>query len=114
MGPVFSRARRARVAAVLASAAVLAVMTTVSGVATSTAGSPPPATPSITKQPFGAVGRQPVDLYTLTNSRGMEGKIMTYGGIIQSLKVPDRDGRPATVTLCSAHLVHDAKNNTTF
>src|SRR2546423_11255999 len=100
MGTVFSRARRVRVAAVLALAAVLAVVTTMSGVATSTAGSPPPATPTITKQPFGAVGGQPVDLYTLTNSRGMDVKIMTYAGVIQLLTVPQR-ARP----LGTAHLL---------
>jgi aldose 1-epimerase len=114
MRTVFSRARRARVAAVLASAAVLAVVTTMSGVATSTAGSPPPAAPTITKQPFGAVGGQPVDLYTLTNSRGMEVKIMTYGGIIQSIKVPDRDGRMANVTLGFAHLADYVRKSPYF
>ena len=36
---------------------------------------------------------KPVDLYTLTNAHGMEVKIMTYGGIVQSLDVPDRHGR---------------------
>src|SRR5919198_2093873 len=114
MGPVLSRARRARVAAVLASAAVLAVVTTMSGVAASTAGSPPPATPTITKQPFGAVGGQPVGLYTLTNSRGMEVKIMSYGGIIQSIKGPDRDGRMANVTLGFAHLADYVKKSPYF
>jgi aldose 1-epimerase len=99
MGTVFSRATRVRMAAVLTSAAVLAVVTTSSGAATSTAGHSPPATPSITKQPFGTVDGQPVDLYTLTNSRGMEIKIMTYGGIIQSIKVPDWSGQMANVAL---------------
>jgi aldose 1-epimerase len=55
--------------------------------------------PSITKALFGSTSEGPVDLYTLTNSRGMEVKIMTYGGIIQSVKVPDRRGRTANVTL---------------
>jgi aldose 1-epimerase len=99
MGTVFLRATRVRMAAVLTSAAVLAVVTASSGAATSTAGNSPLATPSITKQPFGTVEGQPVDLYTLTNSRGMEVKIMTYGGIIQSIKVPDWSGQMANVAL---------------
>ena len=40
-----------------------------------------------------------VDLYTLDNGKGMEVKIITYGGIIQSIKVPDKRGRVANVTL---------------
>jgi len=54
---------------------------------------------TITKVPFGSTSEGPVDLYTLTNSRGTEVKIMTYGGIIQSVKVPDRHGNLANVTL---------------
>jgi aldose 1-epimerase len=40
-----------------------------------------------------------VHRYVLTNGRGMEVKLITYGGAIQSLKVPDRHGRRANVTL---------------
>jgi aldose 1-epimerase len=40
-----------------------------------------------------------VHRYTLTNARGMEVKLITYGGAIQSLRVPDRRGRRANVTL---------------
>ncbi|MGC9942728.1 MAG: aldose epimerase family protein [Verrucomicrobiota bacterium] len=35
----------------------------------------------------------PVWLYTLRNKNGVEARIMTYGGIIQSLKVPDKNGQ---------------------
>jgi aldose 1-epimerase len=59
---------------------------------------------SVTKEPFGTLppdiaGGAAVDRYTLTNARGMTVKIITYGGIIQELTVPDRDGNEANVTL---------------
>jgi aldose 1-epimerase len=41
----------------------------------------------------------PVAIYTLRNSKGMEARIMTYGGIVQSLKVPDRNGKFDDVVL---------------
>lgn len=53
----------------------------------------------ISKQPFGSVDGQPVEIYTLKNSQGAEAKIMTYGGIVQSLKMPDREGNFSDVVL---------------
>jgi len=41
----------------------------------------------------------PVELYTLRNSRGMEAQIMNYGGIVTSLKVPDKSGKLDDVVL---------------
>src|SRR5512137_665672 len=55
---------------------------------------------SMSKESFGnAPDGTPVYLYTLSNSHGMEARIITFGGIIVSLKVPDRDGNLADVVL---------------
>jgi aldose 1-epimerase len=55
--------------------------------------------PSITKEPFGSVGGTAVHRYTLTNSHGMRVRILTYGGCLQTVEVPDRRHRFANVTL---------------
>jgi aldose 1-epimerase len=58
---------------------------------------------SVTQSSFGnlpaSMGGTAIDKYTLRNARGMEVSIITYGGIIQSLSVPDRHGDKANVTL---------------
>jgi aldose 1-epimerase len=56
--------------------------------------------PAIQKASFGVTrDGKPVDLYTLTNAHGMEVRAMTYGGIVVSLRVPDRNGKFADVVL---------------
>jgi aldose 1-epimerase len=42
--------------------------------------------------------------YTLDNGRGLRARILTYGGAVQTLEVPDRDGRPGNVVLGCASL----------
>lgn len=42
---------------------------------------------------------QTVDLYTLRNQKGAEAKIMTYGGVLVSLKVPDSKGAMGDVVV---------------
>src|SRR5262245_29065911 len=55
---------------------------------------------NISKQPFGHTqAGTPVELYTLVNDNGMEVKITNYGGIIVSIRVPDRKGEPGDVVL---------------
>jgi aldose 1-epimerase len=55
---------------------------------------------SAKSRPFGkARNGDAVELYTLTNSKGMEATIMTYGGIVTSLRVPDRTGKLDDVVL---------------
>src|SRR3954468_11211458 len=40
-----------------------------------------------------------IDRYTLVNARGLEADIMTYGGILLALRVPDRGGVLGDVVL---------------
>ena len=47
---------------------------------------------TITKTYFGNTAGAEVHLYTLTNELGYEVSIITYGGAITTLKVPDREG----------------------
>jgi len=50
--------------------------------------------------PFGkTLDGQSVEIYTLRNSSGMEARIATYGGIVVSLKVPDKNGKFGDVVL---------------
>ena len=57
-------------------------------------------TSTITKDAFGtAPDGQAVDIYTLSNAKGAQARIMTYGGVVQSLSVPDEHGNFADVVL---------------
>ena len=53
----------------------------------------------IEKAPFGQVDGKSVDIYTLTNSKGMVARITNYGAIVTSLLVPDRNGTLGDVVL---------------
>lgn len=53
----------------------------------------------ITSEPFGEVDGKAVERYTLRNGSGMAVSILTYGGIVQSLVVPDRNGNGGDVVL---------------
>jgi aldose 1-epimerase len=68
----------------------------------------------IEKESFGRTGGEAVDLYTLTNSHCMEVKIITYGGIVQSLSVPDRDGDVTNVALGFDNLQDYVENNSPY
>lgn len=65
---------------------------------------PPTSRRSIRSELFGrtAAGRE-VQRTTLTNASGAEVDVLTLGGVIQSIRVPDRSGRLANVALgCSS------------
>lgn len=70
---------------------------------------------NVRKQTFGKMADEtPVDLYTLTNANGVEARIMTYGAIVVSLKVPDRNGRFEDVALGYDSLQDYVSNNPYF
>ena len=53
----------------------------------------------VNKELFGELDGKPVDIYTLTNSNHIEIKITNYGGIVTSVKVPDKNGKLDDVVL---------------
>ena len=67
---------------------------------------------SITRQKWGSVDDQPVYLYTLSNGRQMTVEITNYGGIVQSIRVPDRAGRVENVALGFSKLADYVENST--
>lgn len=55
---------------------------------------------SIDKHPYGMTADgTAVDQYTLTSASGMTAKIITFGGIVTALKVPDRNGISGNIVL---------------
>jgi aldose 1-epimerase len=75
----------------------------------------PVASAAPNREPFGAMpDGTPIFLYTLTNRRGIEARVMNYGAILVSLKTPDRAGRPADVTLGYDSLDEYLKQNPFF
>ncbi len=58
------------------------------------------ATASVRRAPFGRLpdGRA-VEAFTLTNARGVEVRVLTYGAIVAAIRTPDRAGRLDDVVL---------------
>jgi len=70
---------------------------------------------SIEKQMFGKMpDGTAVDIYTLRNASGVEARITNYGGIVVSLKVPDRNGKFDDVVLGYDNLDGYLKNNSPY
>ncbi|WP_305787253.1 aldose epimerase family protein [Symbioplanes lichenis] len=69
------------------------------------------AAPSITREAWGTTtGGEAVDRYTLVNN-GLRVRILTYGGILQSIEAPDRHGKRADVALGFGNLAdYEAKS----
>jgi aldose 1-epimerase len=76
-------------------AAVLALLLGVAGCSKT-----PKEERKVERQPFGKTADgTPVDLYTLTNSKGVRLSITNYGGIVVSLFTPDRNGNAGDIVL---------------
>ena len=63
---------------------------------------PPSSEPvqTVRQAPFATTSDgEAVEVYTLTNANGVEVRAITYGGIIISLRVPDKDGQLGDVVL---------------
>jgi aldose 1-epimerase len=58
----------------------------------------------ISREPFGEVVGERVDRFTLANQCGMRVELLSYGGTIRAVWVPDRDEQLANVTLGFADL----------
>jgi aldose 1-epimerase len=58
----------------------------------------------ISRQPWGEVDGAAVDLFTLSAGDGMTVTVSTYGGVVQSIRVPSRDGDAVNVALGFARL----------
>ncbi len=56
--------------------------------------------PRVAKQAFGTTADDAkVDLYTLTNGRGLEARVMTLGATLVTVMAPDREGNVVPITL---------------
>src|SRR5262245_24729575 len=69
----------------------------------------------IKKQAFGKTADgTAVDLYVLTNAKGMTAKITTYGGIVTELYAPDKAGKMENVVLGFDNLADYLKGHPYF
>ena len=90
-------------------------MAAAAGLLAGCASTKPVYTTTISHRPFGKTpDGTPVDLYTLRNANGAEAQICNYGGIVISLKVPDRNGKMGDVVLGYDNLDDYLKNSPYF
>jgi aldose 1-epimerase len=105
---------KTRVATVLGRLGLVALLVVTAGTLTVSASSAKGAT-RIDRDVFGQLADgTTVYRYTLTNGRGMRVRIITYGGIVQTVEVPDRRGHLANVTLGYNSLADYVANNSPY
>jgi aldose 1-epimerase len=78
--------------------------------AAAVAAAPPP---GLTRAPYGTTkGGEAVERFTLHNARGMSVGILTLGGIVDEISVPDRSGQRTNVVLALPNLAaYEARPN---
>ncbi len=70
---------------------------------------------SVTKETWGKTADgENIDLYTLQNANGVEARITNWGGILVSLKVPDRNGALGDIVLGFDNLEDYLKSHPNF
>ncbi|GHH29172.1 aldose epimerase family protein [Lentzea cavernae] len=67
--------------------------------------------PVLHRELFGHIGDTDVHRYVLAWPGGLTVRVLDYGGIVQSLEAPDRDGAPANVVLGFGSLDDYVKNS---
>src|SRR5580700_5782279 len=101
--------RLAQAICTLTFGAVIALQIPIMGMAASSSHAP------LTHRPFGNTpGGTPVELYTLRNRSGIEVQIATYGGIVTTIRVPDRNGHFDDVVLGYDNLTGYLKDSPYF
>src|SRR5262245_57529715 len=58
-----------------------------------------PSGPVVKREAYGTVDGRAIEQFTLTNKNGIEVRAITYGGIITSIKTPDRTGTIGDIVL---------------
>jgi aldose 1-epimerase len=69
---------------------------------------------SLMKEKFGTIDDKPVWLFTLKNVHNIMVKITNYGGIITSIVIPDKNGKPGDIVLGYDSLKPYIENNPYF
>jgi aldose 1-epimerase len=80
--------------------ALLAACSSPSSESTSSTSAMPQPNKYLSTEPFGQTADgQPITMISLRNQHGIEVRVMTYGGIILSIKTPDKSGASGDVVL---------------
>lgn len=69
---------------------------------------------SVRREDFGRADGRPISMYILSNANGLEARIMDYGAILYSFRMPDRNGTSEDITLGYSTLEEFVNNRNNF